>query len=152
MNTINGGFMLYVKTGTPVDVGNNVITKKMAVNPGDTVIVPNPKGVEAGIFKVYDGLFPAQGVRWDATLQKADQSSIPLSSLPDGELNPGNYSVVPPGTPSPLLPTRDYNGVAAQFFHIPWEPGITHLTMVAKDAAGKTLGKEMFNVQGFYYE
>ena len=68
-----------------------------------------------------------------------------------GELNPGNYSELPPGTPNPLLPTRDYNGVAAQFFNIPWEPGISYLTMVAKNAAGKIIGKEMFNVEGVYY-
>ncbi len=141
--TINGGFPLYVKTSTPVEG-----KEKILVNPGGIIVVPKYPGVEAGISKIDDGLVPDQGVRWEATFQRGDQSSITLSSLPDGKLNPENYSELPPGTPNPLLPTRDYNGVAAQFFQIPWEPGASHLTMVAKDAAGKILGKEQFNVLG----
>ncbi|MHB2020804.1 MAG: hypothetical protein ACYCW6_28020 [Candidatus Xenobia bacterium] len=138
--SISANYPLYVTSSWPGPDGTH--ESRYTVKPGETLAASGPATI--AIPKAYDSANPNDQVTWSATLTRdGSKAETPLQSQGDTGIKPGLFG------PNQSAITTHYL-VSAQAFSLPWAPGGGHLTLIAKDQAGKVLATENFNVLGTY--
>lgn len=140
MSTVTNAFPLYVTTQWPGPGGLHA--SRSVVQPGGNLVTDGQSTID--IAKAYDSKDGFSQARWEATLTRPGAAPTPLAALPDAALAPYEF-----GPHASEGPTPKYV-VAAQAFKLPWMPGDSHLTMIAKTVTGQVLYREEFNVTGAY--
>ena len=138
--SISASYPLYVTSSWPGPDGQH--ESRYTVKPGETLAASGTATID--IPEAYDSANPSDQVTWEATLSRdGDKTATPLQSLGHTGVRPGLFG------PNQSAVTTHYQ-IDAQAFQLPWAPGGGHLALIARDAAGKVLATENFNVQGTY--
>lgn len=126
---------IYVTTRWPGPSGPR--ESRSEVKPGGTLTTDGPATV--AIPKTYAE--DRSEITWSASLSHDGAAPTPLRELPGASVAPTRFHKAT-GAFMPQF------RVGCQAFQLPFVPGDSHLTMVAKSVAGKIIATEQFNVQG----
>ncbi|HEY4001256.1 MAG TPA: hypothetical protein VGO93_20460 [Candidatus Xenobia bacterium] len=127
---------LYVTSQWP-GPGKVEQTRSVA-QPGGDIMVAGPATINIADLTPANCKSP---VRWQAQFSQAGQAAQNLPSLPDTAIKPSDFGGATGPNTSKLQ-------MAAQAFQLPFVPGDSHLTMIAKTWAGRVITQEDFNVHG----
>ena len=138
--SISPNYPLYVTSSWPGP--NGAHESRYTVKPGETLSASGPATI--AIPKAYDPSNPSDQITWEASItHDGARVATPLTSQGETGIKPGLFG------PNQSAVTTHYL-VSAQSFTLPWAPGGGHLTLIAKDAAGKVFATESFKTQGTF--